>query len=270
MKKATSAMCLSEFQDAFSAALLAKDTNGESDAILGDVVQQPGFAVYRNTVLKGCIDALQANFPAVARLTGEPWFRAAAAVFVGSNLPRQPSLFEYGSGFPEFLERFEPAAELTYLADVARLDRCWTESHAASDDPPLTAAELAALSSESLARVVLRPHATARWLWFADAPIYSIWRANHDGSAALPDELAWRGEGALLTRPGGRVDAMLLERGDCAFLDGCRAGARLLQAGLDTLTVAPTCDLAAVLQRLLNAGAFTRMADDQHCHQETP
>ena len=28
------------------------------------------FAVYRNTVLKGCIDALQANYPTVGQLVG--------------------------------------------------------------------------------------------------------------------------------------------------------------------------------------------------------
>ena len=32
---------------------------------------QPAFAVYRNTVMKACIDALQANYPAVTRLVSE-------------------------------------------------------------------------------------------------------------------------------------------------------------------------------------------------------
>jgi fatty-acyl-CoA synthase len=32
-----------------------------------------------NTVMKGCVDALQANYPTIERLVGEEWFRAAAA-----------------------------------------------------------------------------------------------------------------------------------------------------------------------------------------------
>jgi hypothetical protein len=62
----------------------------------------PAFAVYRNTVMKGCIDALQANYPAVARLVGEEWFRAAAAVYARANPPRVPMLAEYGEGFASF------------------------------------------------------------------------------------------------------------------------------------------------------------------------
>ena len=41
-----------------------------------------GIAVYRNTSIKGRIDALEANYPTVSRLVGTEWFRAAAREFV--------------------------------------------------------------------------------------------------------------------------------------------------------------------------------------------
>jgi len=94
------AATLAQFQDDFIRALRDPDRPAP-----------PAFAVYRNTVMKGCIDALQANYPAVARLVGEEWFRAAAAVYVREHLPRTPMLLEYGAGFADFLARFEPAAE---------------------------------------------------------------------------------------------------------------------------------------------------------------
>ena len=78
-------MLLADYQDAFAQALLAEDRAVPPQ--LAYLVAQPGFAVYRNTVLKGCIDALQANFPAVARLVGDDWFRAAASVHARSALP---------------------------------------------------------------------------------------------------------------------------------------------------------------------------------------
>lgn len=106
-------MSLASFQDAFAAALLAPEAGPSG------LAAQPGFAVHRNTVLKACIDALQANFPSVARLVGDEWFRAAAAVYARANLPRQPALLDYGENFAAFLARFPPAAELTYLADAA-------------------------------------------------------------------------------------------------------------------------------------------------------
>ena len=58
---------LTRFQDGFAQALLAPDPAeiaGLSAAIAA-LARQPGFAVYRNTVMKGCVDALQANYPAI-------------------------------------------------------------------------------------------------------------------------------------------------------------------------------------------------------------
>ncbi len=173
---------LRAFQDGFAAALIAPavPADGVSDLPpeIARLVAQPGFAVYRNTVLKGCIDALQANYPAVSRLVGDEWFRAAAVIYARANLPRQPSLLDYGSDFAAFLATFEPAAELPYLAGVARLDRFWTEAHVARDEPPVAAAAVAGFAAAELGRVVLHPHASARWAWFDDAPIATIWARN--------------------------------------------------------------------------------------------
>ncbi|MEW6690119.1 MAG: DNA-binding domain-containing protein, partial [Pseudomonadota bacterium] len=86
-------MRLAAFQDAFAAALAAD----EPRSALPQLGAQPGFAVYRNTVMKGCIDALQANYPAVERLVGEEWFRAAAAVYARAEPPAHASLLDYGA-----------------------------------------------------------------------------------------------------------------------------------------------------------------------------
>ncbi len=93
---------LADFQDAFAAALLATGASTVDPAVQA-LVAQPGFAVYRNTVLAGCIDALQANYPTIASLVGEESFRAAAAVHARAHLPTQPSLLLYGERFPAFL-----------------------------------------------------------------------------------------------------------------------------------------------------------------------
>ena len=47
------------------------------------------------------------------------------------------------------------------------------------------------------------PHAAARWAWFADAPIFSIWARNREAPADDGEmwEPSWLAEGALLTRP---------------------------------------------------------------------
>lgn len=234
---------LARFQDDFARALRDPD-----DA--SGLAAQPGFAVYRNTVMKGCVDALQANYPAVARLVGEEWFRAAAAAYARDCPPRLPMLLEYGDGFEAFLRGFAPAAELPYLPDVARLDRCWTESHAAAD-----AAPLAGLDAARIADARLRPHPAARWAWFPDSPAYTIWSRNRADGIDDAD-LDWRAEGALLTRANGAVTWAALSRGGCALLDACAAGATLADAAEAALRADADADLAALMRLLLAAGAF--------------
>ncbi|MBW8719456.1 MAG: putative DNA-binding domain-containing protein, partial [Variovorax paradoxus] len=74
-----------QFQQAFAQALFAPPE--AAPPAVRVLAMQPAFAVYRNTVMKACIDALQANFPTVAQLVGEEWFRAAAALYVAADPP---------------------------------------------------------------------------------------------------------------------------------------------------------------------------------------
>ena len=246
---------LAQFQAAFAQALFAPQD--VADPVVQRLVAQPAFAVYRNTVMKGCIDALEANFPAVARLVGGEWFRAAAALHVVSEAPRDGRLLNYGSGFADFLQGFEPAAGLTYLPGVARLDALWREAHAAQDAVALDdAASLARCAPQSLATLVLQPHPAARWMWFAEQPIYSIWARNRRSAEEAEEDLVWQGEGALLTRPADTVVWRAITEAGCAFLDACAAGLPLADAAERALAVDPAADLAALLESLLCAGAF--------------
>ena len=255
------------FQDAFARALLAPATAAAAE--VAALTAQPAFAVYRNTVIKGCIDALRANYPAVARLVGDEWFRAAAAIHVREALPAEPMLLNYGAAFADFLARFEPAAELPYLPGVARLDRYWTEAHAAPDVDALDPAIVARFEPETLAATVLHPHPAARWAWFDDAPIHTIWSRNRSGEA-LDDNLDWRPEGALLTRPRDAVEWIALDAAGCAFLDACAAGGTLAAAAQAALAVQGDADLARLMSTLLAAGAFSRMTFHQQLKQVHP
>jgi len=249
---------LREFQDAFADALLSESAlDARITAAVASIAAQPGFAVYRNTVLKGCIDALEANFPAIVRLVGSEWFRAAAAVYARAQLPRQPTLLYYGEDFPNFLAEFAPAREFPYLPDIARLDRYWVEAHVALDEAPLAPASIAHLSESALRRCTLRPHASARWLASETLPIATIWQRNRapqteDAGAAID----WRGEGLLLVRPRDVVESVVLDAAGCAFLDACAAGMTVLNAANAALERDAGADLSRLIANLLGAGAF--------------
>ena len=247
---------IAEFQGAFATALFAP---ADSGGPLAALTRQPAFAVYRNTVMKACIDALEANFASVARLVGSDWFRAAAALHVAAQPPEDARLLRYGGGFPEFLAAFEPARALPYLADVARLDRDWTEVHAAAD-AATDAARFATLSPEALGATRVAPHPAARWRWFDCQPVFSIWSRNR-GESADDSEITWQGEGALLTRQDGAVTWRAASLADCVFLDACVGGAQLVDAAEAALRAQPQADLAALLAGLLRAEALVLASD---------
>ncbi|MDA7417986.1 DNA-binding domain-containing protein [Xenophilus arseniciresistens] len=247
----------STFERDFAAALLA-DAGAPGPAAMAALQAQPGFAIYRNTVHKGCIDALEANFPSVLRLVGVDWFRAAAAQHLRAHPPTDACLLRYGEGFAQTLAALA-GDDWPYLAGVAMLDALWTATHIAADAPVLPADALAALAPQALARTRLQPHPTAHWQHFAQWPIHSIWWANRSGDpgllAALP-ALTWQGEGTLLLRVDDAVQAGPLDAAGCALLDACAQGLCLEDAATAVLQAHPQCDLAALLAQLLRAGAF--------------
>ena len=247
---------LAEWQDAFAHALLADEPRAGAPAALARLIDQPGFSVYRNTVLTGCIDALQANFPAVERLVGESWFRAAAAVYARAHLPRDPTLLTYGEGFADFLERFEPAREFDYLPAVARVDRFWSEAHVAADDDVLDASALKELTEHDMNRLGLRPHAAARWQWFEGQPIHSVWSRNRHGAADFATPIEWVGEGVLLTRPHGAVIDHAIGRAGVALLTACSQGRSIADAVAAARDADADADVSAVFGLTLRAGAF--------------
>jgi len=242
---------LTEFQDLFVEALY----NPEADT-LTLLTRQPGFTVYRNTVMKGAVDALQANFPTIERLVGNEWFIAAAAIHARHSPAVDARLVYHGSEFPEFLDRFEHAQQMPYLGNVARLDLLWNQCHTAADEPGIDLNHLANLTPEQLAGLSLKPRAAARWMWFAEQPVFTLWRHNRE-RIEMPEHLDWQGEGALLVRSGGVVGWQALAVGECAFLDACAAGASLQDAAAHATDSQPSLEIAELLTRLVSADVFT-------------
>lgn len=244
---------LAAFQDAFAAALRdGRPVPGAEDAAR----LEAGMTVYRNTVFKGLIDALRANFPTVERLVGAEWFTAAAQAFLEADWARAPTLMTFGEGFPDFLTGFPPAQALSYLPGVAQIDRFWLEAHAEADAPMLAAEALADLPADRLFELTVRLHPTARLGWFSD-PSPTIWRLNRPPAPA-PDasQVDLRAEGVLVARPRGEVVATVLDAAGFAFLEACRRGEPLGGAATAALALDPQADLARQVAAFIASGAF--------------
>jgi hypothetical protein len=133
-----------------------------------DVVARHGkgvikrYNVYRNNVTVSLIDALAAIYPAVQRITGADFFKAMARFHVRETPPTSALLFEYGRHFPAFIESYEYAREMPWLADTARIERAWLDAYHAADRVTLSAEALACIDPALLADVRFEAHPATR------------------------------------------------------------------------------------------------------------
>lgn len=238
---------LAGFQREFAAALF-------DDAPSFAPADHPAFAIYRNTVMRSCLDALEANFPAVVCLVGRDWFRSAAAIHVASSPPRDARLAMYGEAFAEFLACFEPAASLPYLADVARLDRLHAECLNAEDAPHAGGGHLAARTPGDMAQLRLLPHPATRWLSSA-MPSLTIWQASRRGEP-VNEHLAWQPEQALVLRAAHEVRVLPIGPPAIDLLEACAAGVALGDAATAAARAHPDARVDLILSGLLRSGAF--------------
>lgn len=212
------------------------------------------FAVYRNNVHVALLGALRAKFPVTARLVGEDFFKAMARLFVANHKPSSPLLAEYGSDFPVFIQHFEPARSVPYLADVARLECAWMEAYHAADANVLEPAALGTIEPDALLRLTLEAHPATR-LCTSNHPVGSIWSANQTEVVA---PITARGpEAVLITRPGSDVTLRVIPPADGTFCAALFAGRPIEDAAAEALATASAFDLGTALVGLLSAGAFT-------------
>lgn len=213
------------------------------------------FAVYRNNVVVGLIDAVGDNFPAARRIVGEDFFRAMARAYVLADPPRSPVLIDYGATFPDFIAAFEPADPLPYLADVARIERAWTEAYHAPEARPLTAEALAALAPEEAAGLRLVVHPSVRVVRSL-FPAATVWRMNVADGVPEPVDFEAGGEDALALRPEAEVEVRVAPPGGADFVSALAERRTLAEAAEAAFRADDRFDLSANLAALIAMGAF--------------
>lgn len=217
------------------------------------------FAVYRNNVATGLVEALRAAFPVTERIVGADFFRAMARAFVARSRPASPLMFEYGAGFPDFVAGFAPADPLPYLAAVASLEAARSRAYHAADapvlDPAGLAGRLAAWPGDAAlrARVVAHP---AALLVASRYPIVGIWAA-HQGAETPRFDGPWRAESALVSRPADEVRVLALDQAGGVFAGSLLAGATVAEAGAAALAMDEDFEAGGALVALAGAGALS-------------
>ncbi|WP_260956828.1 HvfC/BufC N-terminal domain-containing protein [Pseudomonas citri] len=218
------------------------------------------FAVYRNNVLSSLINALADNYPVVAQLVGEAFFRAMAGVYVQSSAPRSPVMSDYGGDFAGFIEGFEPAASVPYLADVARLERLQMQAWHAADAEPMAGERIVeVLSSPMLAehlRIGLHPSLRLLRSPFA---VVTIWAA-HQQQTPVPFD-TFPEQNALVLRNGLDVEVLAISDAAYGFISCLQEGLSLTAA----IEASPEVDLEHTLAGLIRYQAITQLLPEQVC-----
>lgn len=223
-------------------------------------VPEKRFAVYRNNVVVGLINALRAKFPATERIVGKDFFGAMSRVFVPAYPPRSKILHIYGDDFGDFIATFEPAAELPYLPDVARLEAARTRAYHAADAAPLAPANFAGIAADTIGDLRLTLHPSLEILR-SRHPVVTVWSMNA-GEIELGPIEDYVPEDALILRPQYDVTVRLLPPGGADFIQALLEGRTLAQAAEHALTDAPRFNLTGNLAGLIGSGAVTAITHE--------
>lgn len=201
-------------------------------------------ALYPHVRCRQLVDALEANYPALAAMLGPGDFDALGTAYASAHPSRFFAMRWYGDALPQFLATDASYAGAPVLADLARWEWTMTEVLDAGDAEPLGAAVLESTPAESWAGLRFDLHPSVRTLelqW--NAP--QIWQSlagdlqsfsGHDLEQVWPAPaqanepqawLLWRRDLRVLHRP--------LSPFEAAGIEYCRRGYRFGEI----------CDLAA-------------------------
>ncbi|MBU2868504.1 HvfC/BufC N-terminal domain-containing protein [Pacificibacter marinus] len=238
-------------QSAFIQAAMNPDLETPRGIVGPDGMPAPKrFSVYRNNIIVSLKEAMNDGFPAVASLVGEPFFAAMSDIYIRQNPPKSPILALFGADFPEFITKFEPAASLPYLADVARLEFALRLAYHCADTTPVDPQAFANANVFS-ATLSFAPTVSALR---SDYPVTQIRVAALGGPQPTGGA-----EDVLITRPDLDPIATAFPNGTVAIIDALQAGlpfGEAIEAGPDAL------DLPAFIGTLISGGAITKLEYD--------
>lgn len=217
------------------------------------------FNVYRNNTAFSLTEAMADSYPVISALVGDEFFKAMAGQYVQSNTPKSPVLLHYGETFAEFLETFEPAESLPFLADVARVEWAFVQAYHAADSDSITAEALQAVPAEDVHEACLTLHPSLHLIQ-SDWPAISIWSIHqiddlNERQAALR-QVEQKGECGLIVRPEFEVNVQLVQPPILQLLTSFSDGATLGEAA-ERLEPDDVEDFGGMLGYIFSTGAIT-------------
>ena len=231
-------------------------TAPEAPSPLPAGLSQPGLDAYRGNARLVRVEALLAAFPVCGQIVGAEFMRGVCRCYVSAEPAASANLCDDGARMGDFLAQFAPAAELPYLADVARFEWAWHRAAWAAAADCWRPAQLAALPPEAWADVRLSRHPAANCV-ASPWPLGEIFACHQDNPHGdFYIDLNSGGGVWLLSRPALAPQWLALSPGQAALLEALWLNAPLGDAAQAALAVEPSLNLAESLGWLAAAGAW--------------
>lgn len=251
-------MRLNKMQKKFREAIFdpaALDENFRSIFKTGGIATENRMKVYRNNVMKTLTGAVTAVYPLIETLAGADFLKAAAAKYAAANPPEQGNLNFYGATFADFLAHYEPARDLPYLSDVARMEWAWELATLADDDAPLRIRTLQNIPEDKTPMLRLRLRASVQLV----ESRYPLDRIVDFCRAERPEgtlNIGMGGAKVMIFRPELQAQMRKVSDAEFIFLRALRDGNDLMRATEWAVEEDESFDLSPVLQRHLALGTF--------------
>ncbi|GAA3937780.1 DNA-binding domain-containing protein [Litoribacillus peritrichatus] len=182
-------MNLKDWQEAFYRGIFDPTQDNIQKACEGvdstdNLSAEERLGIYRGSILGGLTSGLSGIYPVCEKLVGEQYFTQMVSGYLKQYPSGSPDLGNYGEHLPQYISDFQPAKELFYLPDVAKVEWLWHQAFNAAETPAsnqgfLPVSELANIAVEDQARIqfCLNPSAS---LMKSDYPVHKIWAVNQN------------------------------------------------------------------------------------------
>lgn len=200
-------MNLKETQELFVRSIMQEDTTA-IDALSPHILQKNGIPsreridIYRKSVYGALLNALAGIYPVVQKLVGDEFFDRMMQKYIDDYPSCSPDLADFGDRVPEFLDGFEPIAQIPYLHDIARLEWAWHRIFHAKDEEGFDFTQLEHVPEPDQGKIFfMLPDESV--LIHSLYPIIKIWQVNQeDYSGDLAVSLDEGGVKCLVWRKG--------------------------------------------------------------------
>ncbi len=254
---------LHSIQQKFVATVFDNNQPGFDQSIVSDGINGASrLQIYQNNIFISLRNALAAVYPVINRLVGDEFFKLLAYEYIKLFPSRSGNLHEFGKHLAQFVITFEPAEDLVYLADVARLEWAYHHVFHAANAPAFDIDKLKQVKNESYGNLIFRPNPASQ-LIKSPYPVLQIWQANQitqtSENKTIQDKISLdEGETMLLViRRDLEVDFQPLTRPEYAFLDACYDNANFFEACDTTMQADPNCVIGELLLKLIQSHTLT-------------